>query len=99
MKMNESEKIDKYLDLARTPKKQWNMRTTVIPVVVGSLGMVSKGLKKDRKEWKSAKDSRQHYENRLTYPEESWKPKETCSHALSKRPLNKTGVKNLQEVK
>ena len=31
-------------------KKLWNMRMTVIPIVVGALGMVPKGLEKSLKE-------------------------------------------------
>ena len=42
----ESEKIDKYLDLARELKRLLNMRMTVIPMIIGALGMVHKGLKK-----------------------------------------------------
>ena len=33
--VDESKKIDKYLDLARELKKLWNMKVTVIPIVVG----------------------------------------------------------------
>ena len=36
-KSKESKKIDKYLNLARELKKIWNMRVSVIPVVVGAL--------------------------------------------------------------
>ena len=36
--MNESEKKDKFLDLARERKKLWNMKMKVIPVVIGALG-------------------------------------------------------------
>ena len=36
--MKESEKIDKYLDLARERKKLWNIRFKVIPIVVSALG-------------------------------------------------------------
>ena len=43
-KITESEKIDKYLDLARELKTPWNMRLTVIPIVVGALGTVLKSL-------------------------------------------------------
>ena len=32
------EKIEKYLDLARELKKVWNMKVTVVPLVVGALG-------------------------------------------------------------
>ena len=41
----ESEKKDKYLDLARELKKLWNMKVTIL-LVVGALGRVTKGLLK-----------------------------------------------------
>ena len=41
------EKNDQYLDLARELIKLGNMRVTVILVVIGTLKMVSKGLKRD----------------------------------------------------
>ena len=44
VKIKENEKRDKYLDLARELKKVWNMKVTVIPIVTGPLGTVSKGL-------------------------------------------------------
>ena len=40
----ESEKKDKYLDLARELKKLWNMKVTIVPFVIGALGTVTKGL-------------------------------------------------------
>ena len=40
-------KRDKYLDLARELKKLWNMKVTIIPLVIGTFGMVTKGLLKD----------------------------------------------------
>ena len=44
-KQKESEKRNKYLDLAREQeKKLWNMKVTVIPVVNGELGTVTKSL-------------------------------------------------------
>ena len=42
--LKESEKKDKYLDLARELKKLWNMKVTFIPIVIGALGKVTKGL-------------------------------------------------------
>ena len=43
----ESEKRDKYFDLTRElKKKQWNVKVTVIPIVVGALGTIPKGLVK-----------------------------------------------------
>ena len=45
--MKESEKKDKYLDLAREFKKKlWNMKVTIIPIVIGAFGTVTKGLLK-----------------------------------------------------
>ena len=42
----ESEKKDKYLDLARELKKLWNMKVTIVPIVIGALGTITKGLLK-----------------------------------------------------
>ena len=43
--LKESEKKDKYLNLARELKKKlWNMKVTIVPVVIGALGTVTKGL-------------------------------------------------------
>ena len=42
----ESEKKDKYLNLARELKKLWNIKATVIPIVIGAFGTVTKGLVK-----------------------------------------------------
>ena len=47
-KIKESEKIDKYLDPVREPKKPWNMKVMMIPIVVVALGMVPRGLEKKR---------------------------------------------------
>ena len=50
VKIKESKKINKYLDLARELKKPWNMKVTLIPVVVGVLRMIPKGLEKGLEE-------------------------------------------------
>ena len=46
IKLKESEKKDKYLDLARELKKNklWNMKVTIIPIASGALGTVTNGL-------------------------------------------------------
>ena len=46
IKLKECEKNDKYLDLARELKKLWNMQVTIIPIVIGAFGRVTKGLLK-----------------------------------------------------
>ena len=42
VKLKESEKRDKYQDLARVLKKLQNMKVTVIPIVIGALGTINK---------------------------------------------------------
>ena len=44
IKRNECEKRDKYLDLARELKKLWNMLVTIILIVIGAFGTVTKRL-------------------------------------------------------
>ena len=46
MKIKESKKINRYLDLASELKKLWNIRVTVIQFVFGALETVPKGLEK-----------------------------------------------------
>ena len=46
IKLKECEKKDKYLDLVRELKKLWNMQVTIIPIVIGAFGTVTKGLLK-----------------------------------------------------
>ena len=42
VKRKESEKKDKYSDLAREQKKLWSMKVTVIPIVTAAFGSVTK---------------------------------------------------------
>ena len=44
IKLKECEKKDKYLDLARELKKLWNTKVTIIPIVTGAFGTVTKRL-------------------------------------------------------
>ena len=46
LKLKEYEKRDKYLDLAGKLKKLWSMKVTIIPIVIGAFGTVTKGLLK-----------------------------------------------------
>ena len=48
IKLKECEKKDKYLDLdlARELKKLWNMKVTIVPIVIGAFGTVTKELLK-----------------------------------------------------
>ena len=45
IKLKECEKKDKYFDLARgKKKKQWNMKITIVLIVIGAFGTVTKEL-------------------------------------------------------
>ena len=44
--LKESEKKDKYFDFPRELKKLWNMKVTIVPIVIGALGTITKGLLK-----------------------------------------------------
>ena len=46
IKLKESEKKDKYLDYARELIKLWNLKVTIIPIIIGALGTDTKGLLK-----------------------------------------------------
>ena len=45
--LKESEKKDKYLDLASELEKLWNMKVTIVLIVIGAFGTITKALLKD----------------------------------------------------
>ena len=46
IKLKKSEKKDKYPNLDRELKKLWNMKVTILPIVIGGFGTVTRGLLK-----------------------------------------------------
>ena len=103
MKLKEIEKNDKFLDLARELKKISNMNVTIIPIVIGAFGTVTKGLLKGLGAWRLAEEWRpsklQHCWERPKYWEESWRLDETCCHSgSSERPSAIADVKNFKGV-
>ena len=44
--LKECKKKNKYLDLARESKKLWNMKVTIVQIVIGALGIITKWLLK-----------------------------------------------------
>ena len=46
------------MDLASELKKLWNMKVTIILIVIGAFGAVTKGLLKDWRTWKLADEWR-----------------------------------------
>ena len=76
------------------------MKVTIIPIVIGGFGTVTKGLLKGLEdlaaEWRPSKQ--QHYWKRPEYWEESWRLEETCYHSIScERPSANADVKNFNE--
>ena len=55
VKLKESEKKDKYQDLARRQRNLWNMKVTVILIVIGALGIIHKVLVKELKDFEIRK--------------------------------------------
>ena len=101
IKLKESEKKDKYLDLARELRKLWNMKVTIIPIVIAAFGTVTKGLLKELEdlEYKWRPSKLQHYWELPEYWEESGRLEETCCHSNSnEKPSAKNDVKNSLRV-
>ena len=44
--LKERAKKDKYFDLARELKRLWNMKVTIVPIVIGAFNTITKGLLK-----------------------------------------------------
>ena len=50
IKLKECEKKGKYLEIAWELKKLWNMKVTIVPIVIGAFGKLTKGLLKGLKD-------------------------------------------------
>ena len=88
--LKESEKKDKYLDLARELKKLWNMKVTIVLIVIGALGTVTKGL------LKGLGDLEVDYPND-SIAEDGQNP-ETSPGDLRRLAVTQTSVKNHQLI-
>ena len=60
IKLKESEKKDKYLDLAQQLKKLWDMKVTIIPIVISTFGIVTKRIIKGTGRLGNKRTSRDH---------------------------------------
>ena len=75
------------------------MKVTVIPIVIGALGTVSKGLVQELEalEITGRVETTQTTALLPEYWEKSWRLEKTCSHSNpSKKPSAKADVKNSQ---
>ena len=100
IKLKESEKKDKYLDLARELKKLWNMKVTIVPIVISAFGTITKGLLKGLEDlevggWVETIQMTVL----LRMARILRRVLETCCHSnSSEKPSAKTDVKNSQGV-
>ena len=91
--LKECEKKDKYLDLARELKKLWNMKVTIVSIVIGALGTITKGSLKDLEDLEI--DGRVETIQNDSIAENGQNP-ETSSGDLRRLAVTQTPVKNHQ---
>ena len=100
IKLKEYEKKDKYLDLARELKKLWNMKVTIIPIVIGVIWHSHQRILKETRGLGGRRTSGEHpnciIEN--GHNTASRRFEETCCYSnSSEKPSAKTHVKTLKE--
>ena len=101
VKIKESEKQDKYLDLDRELNKQWKIRVTLVPIIVIVPGKVPKYLDKRLGELyirEGILHKKLYWYDQLEYWEESWRPEVIFCH-FCERPQIKSLWKTRKELK
>ena len=95
--------MDKYLDLPRELKKVWNMNVTIVPIVIGTLGTITKGLLKGLEDfevggWVETIQTKALLRTAriLRRVMETWR--DLLSLKLPEKPLANTDVKNSKGV-
>ena len=93
IKLKEQEKKNKFLNLTKELKKLWNIKVTIIPIVIGAFSTVTKelfkGLENLKVGWRVAAI------RTAANWEESCRLEETCCHSnSSERPSGNADVKN-----
>ena len=86
---------NKYLDLARELKKLWNMKVTIVLIVIGAFGTITKGLLKRLGGLGSWRTSRDYLNDSIA--ENSQNP-ETNPGDLRRIAVTQTPVKNYQLI-
>ena len=91
--LKECERKDKYLDLARELKKLWNMKVTIVPIVIGAFGTITKWLLKGLADLEVGVRVENIQMTALLRLEE------TCCHSNpSEKPSTNTELKNTKRV-
>ena len=102
IKLKECEKKDMYLDLARGLKNLWNMKVTIIPIVIGAFSTVTKlslkGLEDLEVGGRVETIQTTVLFRTVRILRRSWRLEETCCHSSSsERPSANADVKNSYE--
>ena len=87
VKLKESQKKDKYLDLAGELTKLWNMKVTIIPIVNNALGKVTKGLVKGLEDLEVGGRVETIQTTVLLRSARILRHEETCCHSISSEKL------------
>ena len=98
--LKEGEKKDKYLDPARELKKLWNMKVTIVPIVIGALGTITNGLLKSLEDLEVGGRLETIQTTALLRTARIWRRVlETCCHSNSSaKPSANTDMKNSRGV-
>ena len=101
--LKEIEKKDKCLDLARELKKLWNMKVTIVPIVIGALGPITKWLLKGLEDLEGGGRVETIQTTALLRTarswDESWRLEKTFCHSnSSEKPSADSDVKNSKGV-
>ena len=85
-------------------KKNWNMKVTIIPIVIGAYSTVTKGMVEGLEDLEITgrvePSKLLHYWDRPDYWEDSWRLEETCCHSnSSEKQSSYFGVKKFQSSK
>ena len=99
VKVKVNEKRDKYLDLARELKILWIMKVAVIPIVIGALGTIPRGLVKGLGD-SEIRGQEETIQITVLLKNEFWRLEEACCHSNSSgKPSANASVKNSQRSK
>ena len=100
IKLKESEKRDKYHDLAKELKRLWNMKVTVMPIVIIALGTVTNGLVQEMDDFKKIRGRVETVQTTaLLRLVKSLSHDETCCYLDSCGiPSDNAGVKNSKKL-
>ena len=101
IKIKEREKRIKYRNIDRELKMLWNMKVTVIPIVIGGLGIIPKGVLKELEDLENQRTSGDHRDYSIIKNGQNTEKSPENLRKLTdynERPSANAGVKNSQGI-